>query len=165
MKKTKLCSIFFVLLVLVSSFFIYQNVSKQAFGRQTFTQPEIINSFYVITAENDTDGDGMPDEWEIYYGLDPEYDDSGIDIDFDMLDNLEEYIYNTDPWNPDSDGDSYGDGYEVEKGTDPTDPNDHPVRVWLIILIVAVSIGVIAFAVWAVTITIKDSKKENKEKS
>jgi len=35
-------------------------------------------------------------------------------------------VYGTDPTYPDSDGDSYNDGYEVSRGTDPLDPLDHP---------------------------------------
>ncbi|MCP5005601.1 MAG: S8 family serine peptidase [Planctomycetes bacterium] len=50
----------------------------------------------------DTDGDGMPDGWEVTYGLDPLVDDSAGDTDGDGLTNLDEYTYNTDPKNPDS---------------------------------------------------------------
>lgn len=41
------------------------------------------------------------------------------DIDKDGLENWEEDIYNTDPNNPDSDGDGYLDGEEVASGFDP----------------------------------------------
>ncbi|MHA1921938.1 MAG: thrombospondin type 3 repeat-containing protein, partial [Candidatus Heimdallarchaeota archaeon] len=73
--------------------------------------------------------------------------------------------YNTDPWDPDSDGDGFNDGYEVIKGTDPAKPDDHPVRVWLIILIVVLGIGIIILAVWVIRITIKDTKEKGKEKN
>ena len=116
--------------------------------------------FYYVLDENDTDGDGMPDNWEELYDLNPEYDDSGIDYDFDMLTNLEEYTYNTNPREQDTDNDGFNDGLEVERGTDPTDPNDHPVRVWIWILVSIASIAIITFAVWAVRITIKDSNEK-----
>ena len=41
----------------------------------------------------DTDGDGMPDEWEVKYGLDPEdASDADTDLDNDGLTNLYEYL-------------------------------------------------------------------------
>ena len=46
----------------------------------------------------DHDQDGMPDEWEIKHGLDPnDPKDAGKDTDGDGYTNLEEYINGTDP--------------------------------------------------------------------
>ena len=53
----------------------------------------------------DSDGDGLPDEWEMQFGFDPFFRDDLNDFDVDLLTNLEEYVAGTDPWNPDSDGD------------------------------------------------------------
>ncbi|GAH78229.1 unnamed protein product, partial [marine sediment metagenome] len=50
----------------------------------------------------DSDGDGMSDDWEIYYGLDPYQDDSQEDPDGDGLTNLEEFLAGTDPSAPNS---------------------------------------------------------------
>jgi len=44
----------------------------------------------------DWDGDGIPDDWEIKYGLNPGVDDSGLDPDGDGLPNLQEYYRGTD---------------------------------------------------------------------
>jgi hypothetical protein len=44
---------------------------------------------------------------------------SGVDTDADGLLDLDEHRYRTDPKNPDSDGDGFKDGEEVEKGYDP----------------------------------------------
>lgn len=99
----------------------------------------------------DTDGDGVDDGAEDFYGTDPldssDYpdaettDDSGSvdggsddsssvddgdrpDSDGDGLyDDDETDVYGTDADNPDTDGDGVGDGEEVFVGTDPTDPN------------------------------------------
>ena len=54
----------------------------------------------------DTDGDGMPDGWEIEYGLDPsDPQDAGYDYNDDGLTNLEEYEKDEDPLERDVDGD------------------------------------------------------------
>jgi hypothetical protein len=46
----------------------------------------------------DSDGDGMPDEWELMFGLDPKNPSDALkDRDGDGMTNLEEYIAGTDP--------------------------------------------------------------------
>ncbi|MBN2299378.1 MAG: fibronectin type III domain-containing protein, partial [Deltaproteobacteria bacterium] len=51
-----------------------------------------------IELQLDTDGDGLPDSWEIANGLDSNNpDDAGIDSDSDGISNMEEYYNNTDP--------------------------------------------------------------------
>ncbi len=68
----------------------------------------------------DTDGDGLPDQWEIDNGLDPEDDgtidpDNGADgdPDEDDLKNIDEFNNGTDPQDPDTDGDGLSDGDEI----------------------------------------------------
>jgi len=73
----------------------------------------------------DTDGDGMPDFWEIDNGLNPNVNDAQNDDDGDGLTNIQEYQYHTDPKNKDTDGDGYLDGDEVAQKTDPTDSKSH----------------------------------------
>ena len=73
-----------------------------------------------ITDNNDIDGDGMPDEWETQYNLDPDDDtDAGSDNDSDGLTNFEEYINGTKPDDIDSDDDLMPDGWEVTYNLDP----------------------------------------------
>ena len=79
----------------------------------------------VLFSAKDTDGDGMPDGWENYYGLDPDNDDANEDPDSDWLNNIEELYANTFPNDPDSDDDGLSDWDEVEVyGTDPRDDVD-----------------------------------------
>jgi hypothetical protein len=67
-----------------------------------------------VVLSGSTVGDGIPDDWKIAHGLDPNdplvaYEDP----DHDGLTNLEEYQAGTDPNNPDTDGDGLADGDEV----------------------------------------------------
>jgi hypothetical protein len=53
-------------------------------------------------SDPDDDNDGMPDEWETTYGLDPYLaDDADLDADSDGWTNLQEYRGETDPTDPD----------------------------------------------------------------
>ncbi|MCP3995294.1 MAG: hypothetical protein GY722_09545 [bacterium] len=45
----------------------------------------------------DTDADGMPDFWELQFGLDINTDDSALDGDSDGWTNIEAYVHNLDP--------------------------------------------------------------------
>ncbi|HDH86983.1 MAG TPA: hypothetical protein ENF36_02920 [Desulfobacteraceae bacterium] len=50
----------------------------------------------------DTDHDGMPDGWEVKYGLNPLVNDAVKDLDGDGYTNIGEYNSHTDPGDPDS---------------------------------------------------------------
>lgn len=84
-------------------------------------------------AQADTDGDLIPDGWELKYPaiLDPlDPSDRLLDPDGDGLNNREEWQYNTNPTSSNSDGgdpenpDIVNDGDEVDVGSDPNDPGD-----------------------------------------
>ena len=53
---------------------------------------------YARDANWDTDGDGMPDQWEIAHGLDPNTPDNNGDFDSDGYTNLEEYLNEIAAW-------------------------------------------------------------------
>ncbi|MBI2928565.1 MAG: Ig-like domain-containing protein [Verrucomicrobia bacterium] len=48
-------------------------------------------------------------------------DDNAVDLDRDGLPDLVESVYDSDPENPDTDGDGIPDGTEVDQGTNPLD--------------------------------------------
>jgi len=85
-------------------------------------------TFYV----DDTDGDGLPDAYELLHTSPPSATalNPGDDLENggvgDGLTNLEEYHIGTDPTNADTDGDTLEDGAEVAGAglRPPTDPTD-----------------------------------------
>ena len=88
---------------------------------------------------NDTDGDGMHDGWEVYYNLNPlDIYDSTVDNDEDGFDanyngtleedeehnNLLEFQADTHPYIVDTDADGMWDGWEWLYGLNPLNPLD-----------------------------------------
>jgi hypothetical protein len=72
----------------------------------------------------DEDQDGLYDNWEVFYGLNPaDASDSNADVDDDLLTNYDEFKLGTAPSNVDSDGDGIPDGAEFAYGLDPLNSN------------------------------------------
>jgi len=65
------------------------------------------------SSATDTDGDGLPDLWELAYGGQPWVANAAEDRDGDGLTEAEEEAEGGDPRRPDSDGDGVDDGDEV----------------------------------------------------
>lgn len=87
-----------------------------------------LNGIQIVGAQ-DSDNDGLPDMWEVIYGLSPSNPgDAAGHLDNDGLSNLVEYQRGTLPNNPDTDGDGLSDGAETGTGIyiSPTDAGSNP---------------------------------------
>ena len=70
----------------------------------------IFKAGYFGKGHPDIDEDGMRDIWEHKYGLDPlNWNDGNVHNDSDSLNNLQESLLATDPFNADTDGDTVND--------------------------------------------------------
>jgi Mg-chelatase subunit ChlD len=87
-----------------------------------FTRQDV--SAFDIHSGGDTDGDGLPDEWEIRFGTNPNLPDGGADPDNDGSNNANEQQRGTDPTNPDTDNGGESDGTDP----DPLDPADDRIK-------------------------------------
>ena len=83
------------------------------FDGDTISNLEEIIDYGSDPLKADTDGDGMPDNYEVTYYFDPNNNDGGSDYDQDGLTNLQEYNLATDPTYRDTDSDGMDDGFEV----------------------------------------------------
>ncbi len=73
---------------------------------------------------SDTDGDGMPDDYEDLFGLNKQVNDANGHADGDNFTNLQEYIAGTNPTLDDTDGDGLNDGpEEAAAGTSSLNPD------------------------------------------
>ena len=110
--------------VFVTKVGVSLEVGSIVVGERGAVQMQNLNAF------NDTDGDLMPDEWEVANGLNPiDGTDAALHSDSDSLTNLQEYQNGTLAQIADTDGDGISDSDEVAAGTDPTDSTSLQVQI------------------------------------
>lgn len=69
-----------------------------------------------LIQSSDGDADGLPDQWERQYGLNPASNDASLDPDADGLTNQAEQQAGMNPLQNDTDGDGVYDGCQVAAG-------------------------------------------------
>ena len=79
---------------------------------------------WYLDDSTDSDGDGMPDFWEIGTHGNPNVPDSDLDRDGDGLTDLEEFYYQTNPRRADTDADGFSDHYEIWSDMNPLVKDD-----------------------------------------
>lgn len=114
--------------VMAKYFVDYQQTEQTGFKDDDgdgITNRDEISIFGTDPANPDTDGDGLTDYEEIFiYGTNPLLVSTSGD---ELSDYDEIHVYGTDPLKLDTDGDGFNDYMEIQAGTDPLDPNDHPL--------------------------------------
>jgi len=80
------------------------------------------------TPSNDSDQDGLPNDYEELFGLNRFRNDADEDLDNDGLTNIEEFRRGTIPNNPDTDADGIPDGQDG----DPLHPEETPPTVQIV---------------------------------
>lgn len=83
-----------------------------------------------VSANDDTDNDGMPNAYETANGLNPNINDAERDLDNDGLKNLAEFQRGTAANQADTDGDGLKDGVETGTGVyvSPADTGTNPLK-------------------------------------
>ena len=96
-------------------------------GVDVYFSPTLLETLPAFQAHADSDNDGMPNEWELTFNLDPNNPDDALsDLDNDGLNNREEYLRGTLPNNSDSDNDNIQDREELNQFSDPRDHTSTP---------------------------------------
>ena len=78
-----------------------------------------ISAIQLVDRSADSDGDGLPDWWELQHRTGAKTANANADTDLDNLSLIQEFTAGSDPNSSDSDGDGLSDSEEVAAGTNP----------------------------------------------
>ncbi len=121
-----------------------EDIDPDRDGLSTYSE----NIFKTNPYNKDTNGDGMPDGWEIMYGLNPiDNTDANTDLDGDGISNLNEYKAHTNPLSSDTDHDFIPDSIDF-----------FPTNWWLPMVPIYV-FAPIAVGSWSLITTSSKKKK------
>ncbi|MDA1067419.1 MAG: DUF1800 family protein [Verrucomicrobia bacterium] len=96
-------------------------------GLDAFFTKQTLNSSNFNAIEDDSDRDGLPDNWETLYGFSTDTPQNiNADADLDGISNLDEWLLGLNPTKGDSDGDGINDLLEVSQQGNPGDANTTP---------------------------------------
>lgn len=95
------------------------NAAPEATPAATTSVPAVTPTPEATPKIVDSDGDGLSDAQEIEIGTDVDVADTDSD---GLSDREEALVYDTNPIDPDTDGDGYEDGAEVTNGYNPNGP-------------------------------------------
>jgi hypothetical protein len=98
------------------------------------------------TETEDSDGDGLPDSWELEYFGSLSEDATG-DPDKDDLTNLQEYSLSTDPSDKDTDDDGLNDGKDpnpLEADIKDGATEAVPIWIWLVVAVLIVLLIIVS---------------------
>ena len=104
---------------------IFQSNDSDEFVTLSSSTEELIR----VVPDQDQDGDGMPDDWELYRGHNPAVDDGNVDSDGDGVNNYLEFLFRDYSPNDyregiDNDIDGMPNPWEFLHGLDPNDFTD-----------------------------------------
>jgi hypothetical protein len=87
----------------------------------------------ILKYADDSNGNGLPDDWERFYWGAGVVVTSGADDDSDGLTNVQEFALRTDPRKADTDNDGWTDGWENSNGKDPLTADPSPLANSLVL--------------------------------
>lgn len=94
--------------------------------------------------DKDDDNDRMPDSWELNHSLNPKDDaDSILDADFDGVSNLNEFLANTNPLDPDERPDLINNNPDTSESQNPSGLLALIVLIVLFVMIFIIIIGML----------------------
>ncbi|QTN33052.1 hypothetical protein HZ994_12240 [Akkermansiaceae bacterium] len=112
----------------ITSPFVWENTVRDTDG-DGLSDLDEQNTHQTDIAHPDTDGDLLPDGWEVAHNLNPLVatgDNGGSgDPDIDGATNFQEFSFASDPTLDDTDGDGTTDGAEITNGSNPSDDRDN----------------------------------------